>query len=186
VIGAGLIGSELTNDLALAGHHVVLVDIAPSPLARLLPQTEQVEALLKAWEPLPIDFLGNTEVLEVKRASVKGYDVLLSHDRCLTIDEIVVATGLKTCDRLANSAALAWDNGIVVDPTTLVTSAAGIYALGDCISFAGETSRFIEPIGRQARTIASQISGEGLIPYQSQRIPVRIKTTSFPITINDD
>jgi rubredoxin-NAD+ reductase len=148
-------------------------------------QAEQAEALFKAWEPLPIDFLGNTEVLEVKRSSLQGYEVLLSHDRCLTVDEIVVATGLKTCDRLANSASLAWGNGIVVDPTTLVTSAAGIFALGDCISIAGETSRFIEPIGRQARTIASQIVGEALIPYQTQRVPVRIKTTSLPLTVNN-
>jgi rubredoxin-NAD+ reductase len=185
VIGAGLIGSELTNDLALAGHDVILVDIALSPLARLLTQTEQLDALLKAWEPLPIEFLGNTEVLEVKPSSVQGYDVRFSHERRVTVDEIVVATGLKTCDRLANSAALAWNNGIVVDPTTLVTSAAGIYALGDCISIAGETSRFIEPIARQARTISSQIAGEGLIPYQIQPIPVRIKTTSLPITVND-
>lgn len=185
VIGAGLIGSELTNDLALAGHNVMLVDIAPRPLARLLRQAEQAEALLKAWEPLSIEFLGNTEVLEVKRSSVQGYDVRFSHERHVTVDEIVVATGLKTCDRLANSAALAWNNGIVVDSTTLVTSAEGIFALGDCISIAGETSRFIEPIGRQAKTIASQIVGDALIPYKNQRVPVRIKTTSLPLTVND-
>lgn len=183
VIGAGLIGSELTNDLALAGHNVTLVDIAPRPLARLLTQAAQAEALLKAWAPLPIKFFGNTEVLEVKRSSVQGYDVRFRHERYVTVDEIVVATGLKTCDRLANSAALAWNDGIIVDATTLVTSAKGIYALGDCISIAGETSRFIEPIGRQARTIASQIVGDALIPYKIQRVPVRIKTTSLPLTI---
>jgi rubredoxin-NAD+ reductase len=183
VIGAGLIGAELTNDLALAGHHVTLVDIAPRPLARLLTQAEQAEALLKAWEPLQIEFLGNTEVLEVKPSSVQGYEVRLSHERHVAVDEIVVATGLKTCDRLANSANLAWNNGIVVDSTTLVTSTEGIYALGDCISIAGETSRFIEPIGRQARTIASQIVGDALIPYQNQRVPVRIKTTSLQLTV---
>jgi rubredoxin-NAD+ reductase len=183
VIGAGLIGAELTNDLALAEHHVMLVDIAPRPLARLLTQVEQAEALLKAWEPLPIEFLGDTEVLEVKRSALQGYDVRFSHERRVTVDEIVVATGLKTCDRLANSAALAWNNGIVVDSTTLVTSAKGVYALGDCISIAGETSRFIEPIGRQARTIASLIVGDTLIPYQNQRVPVRIKTTSLPLTV---
>ncbi len=185
VIGAGLVGSELSNDLALGGHAVTLVDVAPRPLARLLTEAEKTEALLKAWEHLPLEFFGNTEVLEVKRSSVRGYDVRLSHGRRITVNEIVVATGLKTCNRLANSAALAWNNGIVVDPTTLVTSAAGIYALGDCISIAGETSRFIEPIGRQAITIASQIVGEALIPYKSQRVPVRIKTTSLPMTVRE-
>lgn len=184
VIGAGLIGSELSNDLALGGHAITLVDVAPRPLMRFLEDAEQAEALLKAWEPLPIAFLGNTEVSEVTRSSVRGYEVRLSDEQCVAVDEIIVATGLKTCDRLANSAVLAWDNGIVVDPTTLLTSASGIYALGDCISIAGQTRRFIEPIGRQARTIASQILKEKLIPYENQSVPVRIKTTSLPMTVN--
>ena len=184
VIGAGLIGSELSNDLALGGHAVTLVDVAPRPLMRLLEGTEQAEALLKAWEPLPIAFLGNTEVSEVTRSSVRGYEARLSNGQSVAVDEIVVATGLKTCDRLANSAALAWDNGIVVDPTTLLTSSSGIYALGDCISIAGQTSRFIEPIGRQAQTISSQILKEVLIPYENQSVPVRIKTTSLSITVS--
>lgn len=185
VIGAGLIGSELSNDLAIGGHSVTLVDVAPRPLARLFTESRQTDALLKAWEQLPIEFLGNTEVLTVTRSFTCGYDVRLSHDQHVKVDEIIVATGLKTCDRLANSAGLTWNNGIVVDPMTLVTSAAGIYALGDCISIAGETSRFIEPIGRQARTIASQIAGHALIPFKNQRVPVRIKTTSMPMTVSE-
>ncbi len=184
VIGAGLVGSELSNDLALGGHSVSLVDIAPRPLARLFAESEQTDALLKAWEHLAIKFFGNTEVLEVKRSATHGYEVRLSDDQYITVDEIVVATGLKTCDRLANSAGLTWKNGIVVDPIALVASEAGIYALGDCISIAGETSRFIEPIGRQAKTIASQITGEALIPYKNQRVPIRIKTTSMPMTVH--
>jgi len=64
-----------------------------------------------------------------------------------------------------------------------MTSEPDIFALGDCISVDGETSRFIEPIRRQARTISSQIVGDLFIPYENQRVPVRIKTSSLPMTI---
>ena len=37
IIGAGLIGCEFANDLANAGHHVSLIDLAVQPLGRLLP-----------------------------------------------------------------------------------------------------------------------------------------------------
>lgn len=183
VIGAGLVGSELSNDLALGGHTVTLVDVADRPLARLLAQTDQSAALLKAWEGLPLEFIGGTEVLEIQKNLIGGYEVRLTHERKLRVDAIVTATGLRTCDRLVKGAGLAWNNGIAVDRTTLMTSVANIYALGDCISVDGVTSRFIEPIRRQALTIASQIAGETLIPYKNQRVPVRIKTTSLPLTV---
>lgn len=185
VIGAGLIGSELANDLALGGHSVTLTDLAARPLERLLSDAKRSEALLKAWENLPIEFIGSTEVLAVKKNQTGGYDVSMSLGRNLSADAIVVATGLRTCDRLAASADLSYNNGIVVDPVSLRTSASDIYALGDCVTINGETSRYIEPIGRQAHTIASQIVGDTLVPYVNQPIPIRIKTSSMPMTVND-
>lgn len=185
VIGAGLIGSELANDLALGGHSVTLTDLAARPLERLLSDAKRSEALLKAWESLPIEFFGNTEVLEIKKNQTGGYDVRMSLERNVSVDAIVVATGLRTCDRLAASADLSYNNGIVVDPVSLRTSASDIYALGDCVTINGESSRYIEPIGRQARTIASQIVGDTLIPYVNQHVPIRIKTSSMPMTVNN-
>lgn len=38
IMGAGLIGCEFANDLSNAGYQVSLVDLAPQPLGRLLPQ----------------------------------------------------------------------------------------------------------------------------------------------------
>lgn len=184
VIGAGLIGSELTNDLALGGHTVTLIDRACRPLERLLADQRRSDALLNAWAHLPIEFFGNTEVLRIKQALTGGYEVTLTDDRTLSVDQIIVATGLKTCDRLAGSAGLIWNDGIVVDPVSLQTSAHDVYALGDCASIEGATSRYIEPIGRQALTIASQIVGDALIPYVNQRATVRIKTTSLPMTVH--
>jgi rubredoxin-NAD+ reductase len=97
---------------------------------------------------------------------------------------VIAAAGLMTPPRLAQSAALAWNNGIAVDATTLRTSDARIHALGDCITLNGQASRYIEPIARQARAIAAHICGGEPAPYEAKAAVVRVKTTSHPMTLH--
>jgi rubredoxin-NAD+ reductase len=90
---------------------------------------------------------------------------------------------LQTPGRLAHSAGLNWNNGIAVDAVTLRTNVQNIHALGDCISIDGQALRFIEPIGRQAKLIASHMTGDAGLPYASRRPPVRVKTGSKGFTV---
>ncbi len=184
VVGAGLIGSELANDLALAGHTITLIDIATRPLAAALNEA-QSQQLLDAWTPLPVTFIGGVQVGEIRLADDAGRKQLITQcGQVFTVDHIVVAAGLQTPNRLASGAGLTWNNGIAVDATTLVTSQPHIYALGDCISINGQVSRFIEPIGRQAKTVAAQLLGDAALPYRHVPVPLRVKTTSLPFTVN--
>ena len=189
VVGAGLIGSELANDLALAGHHVTLLDVASRPLAACLGEAQSAK-LLDAWKALPISFVGGVQVSHVtEAASGAGADanpakkITTACGQVFTVDHIVLAAGLQTPSRLADSAGLAWNNGIDVQAETLATNVAGIYALGDCIAVDGQVSRYIEPIGRQAHTLAASILGLAARPYSQARVPLRIKTTSMPFTV---
>jgi len=182
MVGAGLIGAELANDLALGNHRVTLIDVADRPLARLVKDGAVTESLFAAWQSLPIQFIGGITITASEKHA-GGYRVTLSNGAVLHPDMIVVAAGLQTPDRLSRSAGLEWDNGIAVNPVSLRSSVPGIYAIGDCASIAGKVSRFIEPIARQALTIASQIHGDNLLPYADLPLPVRVKTTSYPITV---
>ena len=182
IAGAGLVGCELANDLALAGHRITLLDIAARPLSSLL-DPDASARLLDAWRDLPIRFDGGVRIAGVERAADGPLVVTALDGRRFEADHVVAATGLQTPGRLAESAALAFDNGIVVDPLTLETSAPTIHALGDCISIDGRASRYIEPIGRQARVIADRIVGIAAAPYRAAPPPVRIKTTSLPFTV---
>ena len=187
VVGAGLIGSELANDLALAGHHVTLLDVASRPLAACLGEAQSAK-LLDAWKALPIRFVGGVQVSHVTEVSdTAGADpakkITTACGQVFTVDHIVLAAGLQTPNRLADSAGLAWNNGIDVQAETLATSVAGIYALGDCIAVDGHVSRYIEPIGRQAHTLAASILGLSARPYRQAEVPLRIKTTSMPFTV---
>ncbi|WP_395056835.1 FAD-dependent oxidoreductase [Polaromonas sp.] len=185
IVGAGLIGSELANDLALAGHQVTLLDLQARPLAACLSEA-QSQQLLNAWRDLPLRFVGGVQIDKVTRLAEAGQPAKQLSTQCgqqFRVDHIIVAAGLETPGRLAGSAGLAWRQGIVVDPDTLSTSVAGIHALGDCISVNGQVSRFIEPIGRQAQTLAAGILGQDAVPYRQTPVPLRIKTTSWPFTL---
>jgi rubredoxin-NAD+ reductase len=183
IVGAGLIGCELANDLALAGHSVTLMDVADRPLAATL-QAPQSQQLLDAWKALPLTFMGAAGVKQVQAIGFRGEKhITLEGGQTWVVDQIVLAMGLQTPNQLAASAGLAWNNGIDVDAETLATSVAGIHALGDCIAINGKVSRYIEPIGRQAKTVAATILSQARVPYASTRVPLRIKTSSLPFTV---
>lgn len=182
IIGAGLVGSELANDLALGGHRITLLDVQASPLARW-PAGEAGDKLLAAWKDLPIAFKGCATVQAVARGDDGRYHVETACGDHLVADQIIVCSGLQTPTRLASSAGLAWQGGIAVDAATLRTTDAHIHALGDCITVEGQVSRFIEPIARQARTIAADIVGGEAVPYEHRAAPVRVKTSSQPLTL---
>lgn len=192
IVGAGLVGCELANDLALAGHAVTLLDQATRPLAAQVP-AEVSQRLLAAWQAqgLSIRFEGGVAVAGVEPGSDVGatrWQLRLADGRLLAADQVIAATGLRAPDRLARSAGLAFDavaGGIVIDPATAATSVAGIHALGDCVVEQGRASRFIAPISRQAAAIAAAISGRPLplaAPAEAESL-LRIKTNAMPITV---
>lgn len=182
IVGAGLVGSELANDLALGGHSVTLADNQAEPLSRWTAQQAGVR-LLAAWQALPLRFVGGLSVAGVTK-SAAGYRVTTACGQVFDADQVIAATGLQTPGQLARSAGLAWQGGIAVDADTLRTSAPQIYALGDCITVNGQASRFIEPIARQVRTVAAAITGQAPVPYETRPAVLRVKTSSLPLTLH--
>lgn len=182
LIGAGLVGCEIANDIALSGHSVVLLDVATRPLANFLSESESAE-LVAAWSKLPISFLGGTKVKSLVREEA-GITVETDAGFTVKADLVLSATGLQTPSRLADSAGLAWHNGIAVDSLSLATNVQNIHALGDCISINGQPIRFIEPIARQARVIASRLRGDGAhFAYEHVKPVIRVKTSSKAFTV---
>lgn len=182
IVGAGLIGSELANDLALGGHRVTLLDVQAAPLARW-PAEQAGAPLLEAWKDLPIRFVGGVQVTQLERVAGR-YRLSTGCGQRFAADQVIASAGLQTPTRLAHSAGLAWHNGIAVDAATLRTSDERIHALGDCIAVNGQASRFIEPIARQARAIAAALCGAPPAPYAPRAAVVRVKTTSRPFTLH--
>ncbi|MPS49935.1 FAD-dependent oxidoreductase [Methylobacillus sp.] len=181
IAGAGLVGSELANDLALAGHSIFLTDPNPTPVGNLL-NSEDARRLLDAWKYLPIAFIGGATVKQIiKQGDLKHVE--LSNGHALDVNFVIAATGLQTPGRLARTAGLQWNEGICVDPVTLDTNVANIHALGDCVSISGQAVRFIEPIHRQAKVIAAKIACCEPVHYTHSIPVIRIKTSSLYLSV---
>jgi rubredoxin-NAD+ reductase len=185
IVGAGLVGCELAEDFACAGHTVTVLDVNDRPLASFLP-TQASHRLLANWAQLGIRFLPARNVTDVALAAddAAGERVVQTQrGEALRVDMVLCATGLKTEPRLAVTAGLRFEHGIVVDPATLQTSEMDIYALGDCVNIEGQPCRFIEPIAAQAEAIAHAVLGREHSGYRHRHPVLRVKTRSLPIVM---
>lgn len=183
IVGAGMIGCEMAEDFAKAGHRVTLIDRQELPLGGLLPPA--AAARLKANQvKLGISYFGCTEVESIQAENDGAKRISTSGGTQIVCDHIVVAIGLVTDNRLARAAGLGFERGIQVNTQTLETSAKDVFALGDCVSLDGDACRFIEPIAKQAMVIARQALGLVCAGYEHTQPVIRLKTKSLPIEIH--
>ena len=188
IMGAGLIGCEFANDLAQAGMRVRVVDPGPRPLAALLPP-EASAALQSALEALGVQFDFECTVRAVDQAAGQ-LQATLATGESVPADAVLSAIGLRADTALAQAAGLLVDRAIVVN-TFLQTSAAHIYALGDCAQYAsapsllsmhGSTLPYVMPIMSAARALAATLAGSPTALVFAL-MPVSVKTPALPLVV---
>ena len=179
LLGAGLIGCEFAHDLAAAGYRVRVIDPAPRPLGRLLPEAaaERVQLGLAA---IGVVWHLGTTARSVSRA-VSGLRVDLADGTALEADAVLSAIGLRPRTQLAQHAGLKIHRGIVTD-RRLQTSAADAYALGDCAEVDGQTLPYVLPIMQAARALAKTLTGTAT-PVVYPAMPVVVKTPAMPVVV---
>lgn len=179
ILGAGLIGCEFSEDLSSAGYEVSVVDPADYPLVSLLPEDTGMQ-LKSQLADKGVDWHFHT-TLDSLDQSGNRLRATLSSGEAIETDIVLSAAGLVANTELAEKTGLKIDKGIVTD-RLMRTSNPDIYAIGDCASVEGQVFAYIEPIRRQAETIASHLTGIEK-PFKLQPPLVRVKTPSFPLTI---
>jgi 3-phenylpropionate/trans-cinnamate dioxygenase ferredoxin reductase subunit len=128
VVGMGFVGCEVAASLAQLGIQVTAVFPGPNPLERIL--GEQVGALIGAIHRANgVRLLGGAQVAAFEGAERLEAVVLADGER-VGCDFAVVGVGIDPDIPAVAGAAMAQDNGIVVDERCR-TSAADIYAAGD-------------------------------------------------------
>lgn len=179
ILGAGLIGCEFAADLSAAGYRVSVVDPADYPLSSLLPEDtamqlrEHMQAEGAQWY-----FQTSLDSLEYSGSHMRA---TLSNGEAFETDLVLASAGLLANIELAEKAGLAVGKGINTD-RLMRTSEIDIYAIGDCAAVEGQIFAYIEPIRRQAETIAADLRGDSQ-PFEAHSPLVRVKIPSFPLTI---
>lgn len=128
IIGGGFIGLELASTARLAGAEVTVLEAGPRLMGRAVP-AEISEAVFARHRSEGIDIRTGAQV-----ASADAASITLQDGGRLEFDAVIAGTGALPNTKLAEDAGLAVDNGIRVDGT-FRTSAADVFAAGDCCNF---------------------------------------------------
>ena len=194
LLGAGLIGCEFANDLAIAGYHVDVVDLAPLPLGRLVPERAG-RAMQVALSAAGVSFHLGASVRAIHRDGARLVVELVvagsmqagsmqaepAEVRRLSTDLVLSAVGLRPRTALAAAAGLTVDGGIVVD-SMLRTNALDVYALGDCAQVDGQVLPYVLPLMTGARALAKTLTGvPTAVVYPV--MPVAVKTPALPLSV---
>ena len=185
IMGAGLIGCEFANDLAASGHQVTVVDPSAGPMAALLPPdaSAQLRTALTA-QGVNWHFGSTVQSVQHTNGATPALHIVLSNGPPARVDIVLSAIGLRADTTLAQAAGLACERGIVVN-TTLQTSAAHVYALGDGAQYASAGSRtlpYVMPIMQAAKALAATLAGRPT-EVLFGLMPVAIKTPALPIVV---
>ncbi len=132
LIGGSYIGTEVAASLTAKGVKCTIVMMENVALSRTFGEDAG------RWFQQRLEDHGVTvhggEELEAFEGDGRVKAVLTKGGRAIECDAVVVGAGVRADAMLAQRAGLAVDDGILCD-SKLQTSAAGIYAAGDCCSY---------------------------------------------------
>ena len=209
IVGAGMVGTEIAEDLLKAGHEVTLIDLNDAPLSQMLP-AKATARIAEAVKSQGINFLGGyqvTDVIRINDGSNNGnndgklqvsYEPLASNEEntdanssdiksseTLIVDHVIASTGLTVDGTLPTAAGVEFNRrtGIEVEAPTLRTTTDNIYAIGDCMSINGVACRYVAPLRAQAATIADDILGLEHGGYEHKPPMIRLKNKAISVMV---
>ena len=180
ILGAGLIGCEFANDLALGGFEIDVIDIAPQVLGRLLPEPA-AKALQDKLSEAGVRWHFSTTVQTINRNG-DALEMKLANGHSISCDVALSAVGLKPRLDLANAAGIKTGVGIQVN-RHLETSSSNIYSLGDCAEVDGLVLPYVMPIMQAARALAPTLLGQ-VTALNYPAMPVMVKTPALPTVVS--
>jgi nitrite reductase (NADH) large subunit len=158
VVGGGLLGLEAADALRSLGLETTVVEFAP----RLMPvQVDQAggQVLRRLVEDLGVHVRTSASTQVIENAA-DGLRMVFAEGDPLDVDLVVFSAGIRPDDALARQADLAVGEcgGVLVDEACR-TSAADVYAVGECASAAGRCWGLVAPGYDQAAVVVDRLLG---------------------------
>jgi len=178
VIGGGLLGLEAAYGLIQQGMKVTVIHLMDTLMERQL-DTAAGKMLKKSLEERGMEFLltaSTKEIIGKKR--VQG--VLLEDGREVTADLVVMAVGIRPNIKLAKSANLHCERGLVVNDT-MQTYDPRVYALGECVQHRNEVYGLVAPLFEQAKVCANHLAHLGYARYEGSMTSTKLKVTGIDL-----
>ncbi|MDD3326600.1 MAG: nitrite reductase large subunit NirB [Zoogloea sp.] len=180
VIGAGLLGLEAANGLALRGMDVTVVHISDWIMERQLDRSAG-KMLQAALEAKGMRFKLNAHTAElVKGESGRVCAIRFKGGDTLPADLVCMAAGIRPNVALAEQAGIHCNRGIVVNDT-LQTYDPRIYAVGECANHRGTAYGLVAPLFEQAKVCANHLAMYGIGRYQGSVTSTKLKVTGIDV-----
>ena len=179
VIGGGLLGLELANQLKDTNLETTVVEFFPRLLPRQL--DEECGAMLKKEiENRNIKVVLNAATEEILgNAKVSG--IKLKDGRIFEAGIILIQAGIRLTIDLAKNAGIKTNRGIIVNEY-LETSKKDIYAVGDCVEYKNQVYGIIPACMEQSKIVAASVIGSKRVEYQGTTPKNTLKIVGIELT----
>ncbi len=178
VVGGGLLGLEAAYGLAKLGAKVVLVHRNQSLLNRQLDRSA-AQLLEVTMQNMGIEFRLANEVTSF-HGDTQVESATLTSGETVAVDMAVIATGITPNKELGVDCGLVGECAIAVDDY-MQTCDPAISALGECIEHRGATFGLVDPLWRQAETLAARLAHNQRHAFTNQSIATKLKVSGVQV-----
>jgi len=179
IIGGGLLGLELANQIKACNLETTVVEFFPRLLPRQL--DEECGAMLKE----EIESRGINVVLDAVTEEILGNGrvegIKLKDGRKFDSDIVLIQAGISPTIDLAKEANIQTNRGIIVNEF-LETSEKDIYAVGDCIEYKNQIWGIIPACMEQSKIVAASLLGLKNVDYEGTTPKNTLKIVGLELT----
>ncbi|HEX5392474.1 MAG TPA: nitrite reductase large subunit NirB [Rhodocyclaceae bacterium] len=180
VIGAGLLGLEAANGLALRGMEVTVVHLGEWIMERQLDRSS-ADMLMQSLMDKGLKFKLAASTSELVRGeSGRVCAVKFRDGESIPADLVVMAAGIRPNVELAEKSGIHCNRGIVVNDT-MQTFDPRIYAVGECANHRGIAYGLVAPLFEQAKVCANHLAMYGIGRYQGSVTSTKLKVTGIDV-----
>ncbi|NVM44472.1 MAG: FAD-dependent oxidoreductase [Candidatus Lokiarchaeota archaeon] len=179
IIGGGLLGLELANQIKNANLDTTVVEFFPRLLPRQL--DDECSGMLKN----EIESKGINVVLNATTEEIMGNGAVtgikLKDGQRFDADIVLIQAGIRATIDLAQNSGLETNRGIIVDEF-LETSKKNIFAVGDCVEYKNQTWGIIPACMEQSKIVAASVLGLKKIEYKGTTPKNTLKIVGMELT----
>jgi nitrite reductase (NADH) large subunit len=180
VIGAGLLGLEAANGLKLRGMDVTVIHLGDWIMERQLDKTA-ADMLQASLESRGLKFLLGRQTEAILQSDDRCCAVKLKDGLEVPADLVVVAAGIRPNTKLAESAGVYVNRGIVVSDTLQTVTDPRIYGVGECVAHRGIAYGLVAPLFEQAKVCATHLANFGIGRYVGSLTSTKLKVTGIDV-----
>lgn len=177
VVGGGVLGIEVAKAMSRDNTEVSIIDHSPHLMSNQL-DTKSGQMLREHIMSLGIKVYLGSAIKEIKNTG-DSKKILLTNNKEIECDTIILSTGIKPNIELARQAQLSVGRGIRVNDA-MQTSNPDIYAIGECAEHRGNIYGIVKPGIEQAKVAAFGLSGKKA-NYTGSLSATQLKVIDTPV-----